>query len=401
MQTFRWQGLNAAGMSDSGTITAADQTAAMRKCQQQGIVAYALNPQYGLWERFKTFQFGDVSATPSDLADFYRAVADGMSTQQPLKQILNDAAATTKKRSNMGRALARMTDRIDHAKPSEVLRSETDVLGPEAAAVWEAAVNSPEPESVFNRLAEITQQNAEMRHRLKGTMSKPVLYLVVLSVVVAVLLTVLAPKMRDLYSGFDAELPFISRLVFGFGDFVGGNIVWLALGLVGAVAASKTALKHPATRLRASKAVQSIPVIGPITRSASSQRVCALLGVMLQANVPQEQALRIVSEAMPSAAAKHQVASTADALHNMPYDQKVEHYLSQNPLARSLHPMAYENNPSFRRLCETHELSLKPYPTAFSTGDVDERHELYQELAEIVWDPTRLGLIEVVTRPEQ
>ena len=77
---------------------------------------------------------------------------------------------------------------------------------------------------------------------------------------------------------------------------------------------------------------------------------------------------------------------------DMPYDQKVEHYLSQNPLARSLHPMAYENNPSFRRLCETHELSFKPYPTTFSTDGVDERHGLYQELAEIVWDPARLGL---------
>ena len=76
---------------------------------------------------------------------------------------------------------------------------------------------------------------------------------------------------------------------------------------------------------------------------------------------------------------------------DMPYDQKVEHYLSQNPLARSLHPMAYENNPSFRRLCETHKLSFKPYPTTFSKADIDERAELYQKLAEIIWDPTRLG----------
>ena len=77
---------------------------------------------------------------------------------------------------------------------------------------------------------------------------------------------------------------------------------------------------------------------------------------------------------------------------DMPYGQKVEHYRSQNPLASSLHPMAYENNPSFRRLREARGLSFKPYPTKFSKDDIDERYVLYQELAEIVWNPARLGL---------
>ncbi|MDE0605868.1 MAG: DUF1524 domain-containing protein [Acidimicrobiaceae bacterium] len=76
---------------------------------------------------------------------------------------------------------------------------------------------------------------------------------------------------------------------------------------------------------------------------------------------------------------------------DMPYEQKVEHYNTQNPLARSLHPQAYENNPSFRRLREAHGLEFKPYPTTFRKDDLDERQELYQDLAEIVWNPARLA----------
>lgn len=75
-----------------------------------------------------------------------------------------------------------------------------------------------------------------------------------------------------------------------------------------------------------------------------------------------------------------------------PYDQKVEHYYGQNPLARSLNPTAYENNPSFMRLCRNHALSFKAYPTTFHKADIDERQELYRQLAGIVWDPARLGL---------
>ena len=77
---------------------------------------------------------------------------------------------------------------------------------------------------------------------------------------------------------------------------------------------------------------------------------------------------------------------------DMPYHEKVTHYNAQNPLARSLHPMAYQNNPSFVRLCETHNLAFMAYPAAFTKENIDERQELYRELAEIVWDPVRLGL---------
>ena len=77
---------------------------------------------------------------------------------------------------------------------------------------------------------------------------------------------------------------------------------------------------------------------------------------------------------------------------DMNYDEKFEHYNSQNPLARSLHPLAYEKNPSFLRLIDEYGLSFKPYPREFNRDHVDERQELYRRLAELVWNPARIGL---------
>lgn len=74
---------------------------------------------------------------------------------------------------------------------------------------------------------------------------------------------------------------------------------------------------------------------------------------------------------------------------DMPYGEKVEHYNSRNPLARSLHPMAYKNNPTFQRLCDDHSLAFKPYPSEL---DIDERQELYRDLAKVIWNPVRFGL---------
>ena len=77
---------------------------------------------------------------------------------------------------------------------------------------------------------------------------------------------------------------------------------------------------------------------------------------------------------------------------DMQYCEKMQHYFSQNPLAKSLHPKAYENNPRFLKLMEIYNLNFVAYPETFTKADIFTRQELYKSLAEIVWDPGRLRL---------
>lgn len=77
---------------------------------------------------------------------------------------------------------------------------------------------------------------------------------------------------------------------------------------------------------------------------------------------------------------------------DMAYQEKVAHYNGQNPLARSFSPMAYENNPTFSRICKTHALEFQPYSYVFSREQIIQRQRLYQALAEILWSPDRLGI---------
>ena len=77
---------------------------------------------------------------------------------------------------------------------------------------------------------------------------------------------------------------------------------------------------------------------------------------------------------------------------DMPYKDKVRHYNIQNSLVRSLHPLAYENNPSFRRVIQTYSLPFKPYRDSFTKASISERQHLYLKIAERVWDPAPLGL---------
>jgi uncharacterized protein with ParB-like and HNH nuclease domain len=74
------------------------------------------------------------------------------------------------------------------------------------------------------------------------------------------------------------------------------------------------------------------------------------------------------------------------------YKEKLDGYLGQNVLAKTLHPKWYENNPSFLTYKETSGLPFKPYPDAFTRANLDERQELYRLICEEIWSPSRFDL---------
>ena len=71
------------------------------------------------------------------------------------------------------------------------------------------------------------------------------------------------------------------------------------------------------------------------------------------------------------------------------------HYLSQNLLARSLHPGCYDHNPGFLQFVARSGLPFRPHEH-FKKADLDARQELYRQIAKRIWDPARVQ--EEVTR---
>ncbi|MGC8541532.1 MAG: DUF262 domain-containing protein [Phycisphaerae bacterium] len=68
----------------------------------------------------------------------------------------------------------------------------------------------------------------------------------------------------------------------------------------------------------------------------------------------------------------------------MTYAEKIEHYLKENLLAKSLHPKCYEKNPNFVDMARTFELKFKAHKS-FTKGDIDERQALIQCICEVIW----------------
>lgn len=68
----------------------------------------------------------------------------------------------------------------------------------------------------------------------------------------------------------------------------------------------------------------------------------------------------------------------------MTYAEKIEHYLKENLLVKSLHPKAYEKNPNFVGMAKNLDIEFKAHKT-YSKGDIDERQALVQKICEAIW----------------
>ncbi|MFH1252074.1 MAG: DUF262 domain-containing protein [bacterium] len=74
---------------------------------------------------------------------------------------------------------------------------------------------------------------------------------------------------------------------------------------------------------------------------------------------------------------------------DLTYSEKLPHYFGQNLLAKCLHPECYNHNPGFIRFMDKNGLPFKDHPE-FKIKDMDERQELYRNIAELIWSPERL-----------
>ena len=68
----------------------------------------------------------------------------------------------------------------------------------------------------------------------------------------------------------------------------------------------------------------------------------------------------------------------------MKYARKLEHYLKENLLVKSLHPKAYENNPNFISMARKFRLKFKAH-NEYAKADIEQRQVLLQSICEVIW----------------
>jgi general secretion pathway protein F len=108
------------------------------------------------------------------------------------------------------------------------------------------------------------------------------------------------PRFARVYEDMSTTLPFFSRLLLAFGNFVGQHAALLGLTLLSLLGTAAWALMRPAFRAWLNRRLWQIPAVGSRMKVYQLARLYRTTGMLLRAGIPVLRALEMTQDLLAS-----------------------------------------------------------------------------------------------------
>lgn len=167
-------------------------------------------------------------------------------------------------------------------------------------------------EKSLEYLAIQLQREADLKSKTKGAMIYPTVIIVAMIIVGVVLSIFVLPKLTATFKDFDTTLPFATRLVVSFTDFMSGHALLVIAGLLmltgGVIVASRT----PSGKRALAGFLLWMPLINPVVKKINVARFSRILGSLMKSGISVVQGLKVTGEAMGNVYYEEVIARTAE-----------------------------------------------------------------------------------------
>lgn len=165
-------------------------------------------------------------------------------------------------------------------------------------------------DKILDRLANFLEYESEIRGKIKGALTYPILVLVFSQVMLFVMFSFVLPRFKDIFAGMNIDMPPMTQALFSFGDFM--NHFWWAVILVvfGTFFGIKFWGKTPKGRWQLDWLKMKAPVVGELSLKLSVSRFCRTFGTLINSGVPMMRSLEIVGETLNNVVLTHAIDQT-------------------------------------------------------------------------------------------
>lgn len=228
-------------------------------------------------------------------------------------------------------ALVALIDQVDHDRLKTIVTQVKDRVN-EGSSLADALAEHPRAFStlyvnmvrsgehsgaldvVLIRLADFTEAQARLRSKVMGTMLYPAIMMVVGFGIVSILMTVVIPKISQMFTDMGATLPLMTRILIGTADFVRDKwwlvLILFALSLFGFLRWKKT----EKGREKWDAFLLKVPVVGPLIRMLAIARFSRTLSTLLQSGVPLLTSMNIVKALVTNSVLSDVIEKARDSI---------------------------------------------------------------------------------------
>jgi len=151
---------------------------------------------------------------------------------------------------------------------------------------------------VLRQMADYMEKGTVTQKKIKGALTYPILVVFVAIGVVLILVTKVFPTFVGLYSQFGAELPWVTRVLIGFTEWLTQYGLYLLLVFLIAAGAIYLYGKTPAGKYRWDKILLSLPLVGRIIQLGELSRCCRTMALLIKVGLPLPEVLAVAIHSM-------------------------------------------------------------------------------------------------------
>lgn len=153
-------------------------------------------------------------------------------------------------------------------------------------------------DEALRKIADQQEKDAALMSKVKGAMTYPIIVLVVIAGVMAFMMFAVMPQVKGLYTDMKLSLPFVTKVLIGFTDFIGGWWWLILIIIVAAVYYIRRYFKtDPGIKFKDSMKL-NMPLFKGMLRKLYMSRFLRTGQTLLSTGVPMLDALAICSKAV-------------------------------------------------------------------------------------------------------
>lgn len=212
---------------------------------------------------------------------------------QPLLKALRILAAR-QTNTKLAKLLNDTAEQVEQGNTlSSSLEKHPQLFSPLFLSIVRVGEESGSLDLALRRLSDFLEQDLRNRNRLVANLIYPVMAIVTMLVVIVLVSLLVLPKFKEMFEG-RAEMPFISEMVFGFGDFLVSAWWFLLIVLIGGAIGLRLFRGTAAGKRFFDTLVLRFPGIRGLGVKVVTVRFAESLSILIKSGIPLVRGLKIL-----------------------------------------------------------------------------------------------------------
>jgi type IV pilus assembly protein PilC len=290
--TFKWEGTDKRGVRVKGELRANNQNLVKAELRRQGIV-----PLHVRKKAKPLLSFGD-KVNSKDIMLFTRQLCTMLGSGIAVVQALDMVGHSNRKHKVKELILNIKADVESGTALSKAMAKHHLYFDDLYCSLVHAGEEAGVLEVLLDKIATYLEKSEALKAKVKKALTYPAIVLVFAFVVTAILLIFVIPTFEDLFKGFGAELPALTRMVIQLSQ-VFQEYWYLILGLpvVAVVGFLEARKRSRAFYQLLDRWVLQIPLIGDLVATSANARFARTLSTLFSGGVPLVDAMKSVAGA--------------------------------------------------------------------------------------------------------